>query len=73
MIMNAAVKDRYWLIARDKSNLLCRIMRLLAGDALISFEGDLSNGKFPDSIQRNPENDSILKEGVPKVFVSDCV
>jgi hypothetical protein len=32
----------YWLVARDKPGLLVALMRELAGDAHISFEGDLS-------------------------------
>ncbi len=35
--------ERYWLQARDKPGLLIAMMRLLAGDARISFEGDLSH------------------------------
>ncbi len=32
----------YWLVARDKPGLLAAMMKALAGDAHISFEGDLS-------------------------------
>src|SRR5438552_2787504 len=34
--------QQYWLVARDKPGLLIAMMRALAGDAHISFEGDLS-------------------------------
>jgi hypothetical protein len=42
--------DRYWLIARDKPGLLIAMMRHLAGEAHISFEGDLSRCEFPSSL-----------------------
>ena len=35
-------RAEYWLQARDKPELLIAMMRVLAGDAHISFEGDLS-------------------------------
>jgi hypothetical protein len=54
-------QDRYWLVARDKPSLLTRMMQLLAGDAEISFEGKLSDCKFPDSIPVIPENLSVLR------------
>lgn len=52
--------DRYWLVARDKPALLTHMMRLLAGDAHISFEGDLSGCSFPDSVRRVPVQSSSL-------------
>jgi hypothetical protein len=60
--MSAAVaQDRYWLVARDKPALLMHMMRFLAGDARISFEGDMSRCDFPASIPRIDEQQSILR------------
>ena len=47
---------RYWPIARDKPGLLIAMMKFLAGDAHISFEGNLSRCQFP------PELNPTLKE-----------
>jgi len=53
-------QDRYWLVARDKPGLLTHMMRLLVGDAQISFEGDLSRCSFPASVAQIPEASSPL-------------
>jgi hypothetical protein len=45
--MGEPEKDRYWIVARDKPGLLLAMMQALAGNAHISFEGDLSKCKFP--------------------------
>ena len=45
--MNHPEKDRYWIAPRDKPGLLRAMMRELAGDAHISFEGNLSKCTFP--------------------------
>jgi len=58
--MSAVTKDRYWLIARDKPGLLTHMMHFLAGDARISFEGDLSRCDFLVSISRDTNEDAIL-------------
>jgi hypothetical protein len=58
---DAVAQDRYWLVARDKPALLTLMMRFLAGDAHISFEGDLSHCGFPPSIPRIDEQQSILR------------
>jgi hypothetical protein len=58
--MSAELQDRYWLVPRDKPGLLTHMMRLLAGDARISFEGDLSRCDFPSSIPHLSEESSIL-------------
>ena len=58
--MRPDTQDRYWLIVRDKPALLMVMMRFLAGDAQISFEGDLSNCDFPLSIPHIAENQTIL-------------
>src|SRR5215475_8169978 len=60
--MSAAVaQDCYWLVACDKPALLTLMMRFLAGDAHISFEGDLSHCDFPASIPRIAEQQSTLR------------
>ncbi|MGO8929641.1 MAG: hypothetical protein ACLQU3_22470 [Limisphaerales bacterium] len=59
--MSSLPQDRYWLVARDKPGLLTHMMRFLAGDARISFEGDLSRCDFPASIPRIAEQESVLQ------------
>ena len=59
--MSTTSQDRFWLVARDKPGLLTHMMRLLAGDARISFEGDLSRCNFPESVPHISEQQSILK------------
>ena len=54
-------QDRYWLVARDKPGLLTHMMRFLAGDAHICFEGNLSRCGFPASIPRLAEGKSVLR------------
>ena len=58
--MSEVPQDRYWLVARDKPALLTHMMRFLAGEARISFEGDLSHCKFPTTIPSANEEASIL-------------
>lgn len=53
--------DRYWPIARDKPGLLVAMMRHLAGDAHISFEGDLSRCSFPSSLSPSSEETPVLR------------
>ncbi len=43
-------KDRRWIVARDKQGLLTAMMHALAGNAHISFEGDLSRCTFPSDL-----------------------
>src|SRR4051812_13540858 len=38
---------KHWPVVRDKPGFLHRMMRELAGDSLISLEGDLSRCRFP--------------------------
>ena len=47
--------DRYWPIARDKPGLLTAMMRALAGEAHISFEGKLDSCPFPPGLMSSPE------------------
>lgn len=58
--MTAFPQDCYWLVARDKPSLLTHMMRYLAGEARISFEGDLSRCEFPAMLPRSIDEDSIL-------------
>jgi hypothetical protein len=53
--------DRYWPVARDKPGLLIAMMRHLAGDAHISFEGELSCCSFPSSLKPSGEETSALR------------
>lgn len=53
--MSSPLVDRYWPVARDKPGLLIAMMKFLAGDAHISFEGDLSHCRFPADL--NPTYD----------------
>lgn len=62
--MSAVPQDRYWLVARDKPGLLTHMMRSLAGDARVSFEGDLSRCNFPTSIPRITEQQSVLQRQI---------
>ena len=48
------------MVARDKPGLLTHMMRFLAGEARISFEGDLSRCQFPATIPSSTDEDSIL-------------
>lgn len=59
--VNETLQDRYWVVARDEPGLLTHMMRLLAGDAQISFEGDLSRCVFPASVRAIPEAASPLR------------
>src|SRR5688572_16959263 len=54
-------QDRYWLVTQDKPALLTHMMRFFAGDAQISFEGDLSRCSFPLAVPRIPENTPPLQ------------
>jgi hypothetical protein len=58
--MNDPEKDRYWIIARDKPALLTAVARALAGDAHISFEGDLSRCTFPANLRPKAEETPAL-------------
>jgi hypothetical protein len=58
--MKTISQERHWLVARDKPGLLTHMMRFLAGDARISFEGDLAHCEFPAAIPRSTEEGSIL-------------
>jgi hypothetical protein len=45
------MKTLYWIEPRDKPALLRAMMKVLAGGARISFEGDLSRCEFPPFLQ----------------------
>ena len=53
--------DRYWPVARDKPGLLVAMMRHLAGDAHISFEGDVSRCSFASSLNPSGEETPALR------------
>ena len=53
--------DRFWLVARDKPGLLIAMMRHLAGDAHVSFEGDLSRCSFSSSLSPSGEETAALR------------
>ena len=59
--MASTAAERYWPIARDKPGLLIAMMRAMAGDAHISFEGDLSRCCFPEALHPSGEETDALK------------
>jgi hypothetical protein len=59
--MAAPPIDGYWLVARDKPGLLIAMMRRLASDAHISFEGDLRCCSFPPSLSPSGEETLVLR------------
>jgi hypothetical protein len=52
---------RYWLRARDKPSLLVALMRALAGNAHVSFEGDLSHCQLMALPGASTEETEVLK------------
>jgi hypothetical protein len=59
--MSEIEQDRYWVVPRDKPGLLVAMMRHLAGDSHISFEGNLSNCKFPPELSPSSEETTVLR------------
>jgi hypothetical protein len=59
------MQDHYWLVpgasSRDKAELLTAMMKALAGNAYISFEGDLSHCRFPADLTCSAEETAILR------------
>ena len=53
--------ERFWLVARDKPGLIVAIMKELAGDAWISFEGDLSRCRLTRIPGATQSETDILK------------
>jgi hypothetical protein len=51
----------YWIIARDKPALLRVMMRELAGNAKISFEGDLKRCEFDAALRPSSEETDALR------------
>jgi predicted ThiF/HesA family dinucleotide-utilizing enzyme len=51
----------HWLSVRDKPGLLHRLMTELAGDARVSFEGDLSRCVFPEHLIVSREEIGAVK------------
>ena len=58
------IDERYWVNVRDKPSFLRRVMLALAGDAEISFEGDLSSVTFPPDLMNVSESDSLRRATV---------
>ena len=59
--MSDIEQDRYWLIARDKPGLLVAMMKHLAGNSHISFEGDLSKCYFGSELSPSMEETDVLQ------------
>jgi hypothetical protein len=55
------MEEGFWLIARDKPGLLLSMMNELAGNAHISFEGDLSHCDFIKISGTSSVENGILK------------
>jgi hypothetical protein len=53
--------DRFWPVAGDKPGLLIAMMRELAGDAHISFEGNLSRCQFLPTLRPSFEETPALR------------
>jgi hypothetical protein len=53
--------DRYWPVARDKPGLLIAMMQHLAGEAHISFEGDLRRCPFSPDLNPSPAESPALR------------
>jgi len=51
----ANIVEHYRVNVSDKPSFLRRVMFALAGDAEISFEGDLSSFAFPPDLMNVPE------------------
>lgn len=54
------MNTRCWIDPRDKPGLLRAMMRALAGDARISFEGDLSRCVFADNLTASADETEAL-------------
>jgi hypothetical protein len=59
--MSQIEQDRYWPVARDKPGFLIAMMKHLAGNSHISFEGDLSKCKFGSELSPSLEEMSALQ------------
>lgn len=55
------MSTRYWIDPRDKPGLLRAMMLALAGDAHVSFEGDLSRCIFAESLQPSADETEALQ------------
>jgi hypothetical protein len=62
--MNETPIDRYWPVARDKPGLLTAMVRHLAGDAHISFEGDLRHCSFPSTLNPSEDEAPALRRAI---------
>ncbi|MCD4728224.1 MAG: hypothetical protein K8R46_11210 [Pirellulales bacterium] len=59
------MNERFWLVAHDKPGLLIAMMKELAGDAWISFEGDLSRCRLTRIPGATQSETDILKRITP--------
>jgi hypothetical protein len=56
----------HWPNVRDKPGFLHRLMVELAGDALISLEGDVSHCRFPDDLLVSREKQPVVTGTTPE-------
>jgi hypothetical protein len=56
-------QEKYRLVPRDKAGLLIAMMKALAGNAHISFEGKLLQCEFPPELDRSTEETATLRRG----------
>ncbi|MEM9284063.1 MAG: hypothetical protein AAGA96_19770 [Verrucomicrobiota bacterium] len=67
------IEARYWVDVRDKPSFLRRIILALAGDAEISFEGDLSLFALPLELVTGSESSSLRRATlVPEMDFVRC-
>lgn len=52
--------DCYWLFVRDAARVLNHFMTALAGDARVSFEGDIAHLRFPLMLKPSPCETAVL-------------
>ena len=70
----AHIDEAYWIDVRDKPAFLRRIIVALAGDAEISFEGDLKSFNFPPDLVNNFESDSLRRATlIPEMDFVRCL
>ena len=63
----------HWLDVRDKPAFLHRLMTELAGNALMSLEGDLSKCQFAEGVVVSREETGVLKRATRSPELDFCV
>jgi hypothetical protein len=66
------MRKHHWIDARDEVGVLTSVMKLLVGNAHISFEGDLSQFPFASVPGASPDETDVLKRNTiapPQDFV----